>query len=217
MKLKYFLAIFTLLFLTSCEEKTIYTLIVETDIFVQEGKSTTHNISAGNGGYNIINPNPGIIKAEVNGSTIEYTGISEGKSIITLKDAENETVSIRVYVGIKPEEFTGNYSGDTSSDVLNEFGVSFEEATGTQNFTIKAKSDTKIRQLSGINEDYVILTEQMKNILKDESLTEIITFKQLPFTFGVKHNGEYSIVIIKDIQPTDNNMKKLSGFYFQAK
>ncbi len=166
MKFNFLFAVFSfaILTLTSCD-KTVYTIIAENYIFVQEGKTFTGNISAGNGGYKIINPRTDIINTEVKGSAIQYTGLSEGQCTITLKDTEGQTASIQVTVGVKPMEFTKNYLSSSLTDGLSNFGLSLEEkkdaSTGVRSFTIKTSNNEKLRQ-GGFDENYVILSNDIK-------------------------------------------------------
>lgn len=205
--------------LTSCGDKIVYTLIVNNSIMVQEGATTSGSITAGNGGYKIINLTPDIVKAEVEGSTITYTGISEGECDITLKDAEDKTASIHVIVGIKPVPFSNSFSAASTTEALNAYGLSLEEKkdelAGKRSFTIKASNNEKLAR-AGVDENYVLTSKTIRYSFEINPLNEL-TFQSLPFSFSVTYKGDFFTVIVKDSRAVDSNKSQLAGFYFKAR
>ena len=95
-------------------------------IFLNEGESTTVEITSGNGDYAISVDKPSIATASVSGTTITIKGVSKGTAKVTVKDKSGQTAEINVNVWDNltlSQSSVGLYPGNsTTVEITNGSG-----------------------------------------------------------------------------------------------
>lgn len=142
----------------------------KSSVSVEEGKTTTVNITKGNGGYTVTSDAQAIATASVSGTTITVTGVAKGTANVTVKDKENKTATLAVTVTKE-----GDGGGDFTSAITTDGTFADWTALGDKvtTFVTNANApyfnDLKVLKLYAEKSFLNVYMEFSKDVLKANS------------------------------------------------
>lgn len=101
-------------------------------VYGGESAPVTFNITAGNGGYEVMSSNEGVAAASVDGTTVTLSIVGDGGTTITVLDRENESRSIELWVPLNTDDPTPRISWDGYRADISTPGVSVRSGYATK-------------------------------------------------------------------------------------
>lgn len=144
----YVLALLSLIGLTGCSddkdpEHLFIQLTTETlDISVDD--KVAIDITSGNGGYIVNSSHPDVATAEIEADKLTIVAVSEGTSLVTLRDRKNQQLEFKVNVSYKIVSLTVD---NESVDLFVGESATVNITSGNGEYTI-ASSDESIAEAS---------------------------------------------------------------------